>query len=254
MKIGILSGHYIPDLIKNPEKILVETPYGTITVHISKLGNHELYFIHRHGEESNLPPHKVNYRGNIQALASCHVSCILSVATVGSMKMSIKPGDIVVPDDFIDVTKSRPLTFYDDERVHVDMTAPFCPSLREVMIQSIKKIKGVNVHEKSVYLTTEGPRLETASEIKFFSSVADIVGMTVVPEVILAREKGICYATLCLVCNMAAGLQNRVTADELTVIYKKKEPVISKILQVTIGSLDEKQACQCGIDVSKATL
>ena len=254
MKIGIVSGHHIPDLIKNPEKILVETPYGSIVVHISKLGDHELYYILRHGEASNLPPHKVNYRGNIQALASCHVSCILSVATVGSMKKSMKPGDVVVPHDFIDVTKSRPLTFFDDERVHVDMTDPFCPSLREVLIQSAEKVKGENVHEKGVYLTTEGPRLETVSEIKFFSSVADIVGMTIVPEVILAREKGICYAALCLVCNMAAGLQNRVTADELTVIYKKKEPVISKILKLTIESLDKKQACQCGIDVSKATL
>jgi 5'-methylthioadenosine phosphorylase len=254
MKIGILCGHQMPDLMKNPEKIKVDTPYGAIIMYASTLGLYELFFILRHGEQSNLPPHRINHRGNIQAFASSHVSSIFSVGTVGSMKKTILPGDFVIPHDFIDATKSRTQTFFDDRRVHVDMTEPFCSSLRDVLQKSCEKIPDVTFHDSGVYLATEGPRLETAAEIKLYSMVADIVGMTMVPEVVLAREKGMCFASLCLVCNMAAGLQSRLTADEIASVYKKKEPVISKILRLAIQSLDEKQSCHCPVDVSKATL
>jgi 5'-methylthioadenosine phosphorylase len=254
MRIGILCGHHMPDLMKNPEKINVHTPYGDIILNVSTVGGHDVFFVQRHGEQENLPPHRVNHLGNIHALAVSHVSCVISVGTVGSMQKAIRPGDFVIPDDFIDTTKSRPVTFFDDQRVHVDMTEPFCPSLRNLLLKNCKKLKDVTVHENGVYLVTEGPRLETAAEIQLYSTVADIVGMTVAPEVILAREKGMCFVSLCLVCNMAAGLQQRLPADEITAIYKKKEPLISKILQRTIQSLDEKQPCLCPSDVSQATL
>jgi len=254
MRIGILCGHLMPDLLKNPEKITVHTPYGDIPLHTSTLGDHEIFFIHRHGEQGNLPPHRVNHLGNIHALSVSHVSAVFSVGTVGSMKKNIRPGDLVIPHDFIDATKSRPVTFFDDQRVHVDMTEPFCPSLRDILLKNCRNLKGITVHDNGVYLVTEGPRLETAAEIQLYSKAADIVGMTLAPEVILAREKGLCFTSLCLVCNMAAGLQQRLPADEITALYKKKEPLISKILQLTIQSLDEKQPCLCPSDVSKATL
>ena len=254
MKIGILCGHQMPDLMKNPEKIRVDTPYGEIIMYASNLGPHELFFVHRHGEQSNLPPHRINHRGNIQAFVSSHVSSVFSIGTVGSMKKTIQPGDLVIPHDFIDATKSRLQTFFDDRRVHVDMTEPFCSTLREALKKSCENLPDATYHETGVYLATEGPRLETAAEIQLYSTVADVVGMTMVPEVVLAREKGICFASLCLVCNMAAGLQNRLTADEIVSVYKKKEPVISKIVRQAIQSLDENQSCRCPSDVSKATL
>jgi 5'-methylthioadenosine phosphorylase len=254
MNIGILCGQELPGLMKNPESIRVDTMYGPIVVHAASIGSHTLYFLRRHGEEANLPPHRVNHLGNIQALASCHVTSIFSVGTVGSMKQTIHPGDLVIPHDFIDTTKSRPQTFFDSKRVHVDMTDPFCPTLRDALRATCAKLKGITVHPKGVYLVTEGPRLETAAEIKLYSTVADIVGMTLVPEVVLAREKGICFASLCLVCNMAAGLQERLPADEIAKVYKKKAPVLSRILRSTIASLDETDLCQCAIDLPKATL
>jgi purine nucleoside phosphorylase len=254
MKIGILCGHQMPDLLNNPETIKVHTPYGEILLHTALLGTHEIYFVPRHGEQGNLPPHRVNYLGNIHALAVSHVSCIISIGTVGSMQKTIRPGDVVIPHDFIDITKSRAVSFYDDQRVHVDMSEPFCSSLRTILLKNCKKIKEVTVHENGVYLVTEGPRLETAAEIQLYGTVADIVGMTLAPEVVLAREKGMCFISLCLVCNMAAGLQQRLPADEITALYKKKEPLITKILQLTIQSLDEKLSCTCPSDVSQATL
>jgi 5'-methylthioadenosine phosphorylase len=254
MKIGILCGHQMPDLMKNPERIRVDTPYGEVIMLVTVLGDHELFFIQRHGERANLPPHQVNHLGNIHAFASGHVSCVFSIGTVGSMRTTIQPGALVIPHDFIDVTKSRPMTFFDDRRIHVDMTEPFCSSLRNLLWTSCRKFKDIMVHDKGVYLATEGPRLETAAEIKLYSMVADIVGMTLVPEVVLAREKGMCFASLCLVCNMAAGLQKKLPADEIASVYIKKEKAISQVVQQTIQSLDKKQSCGCPRDVSKAVL
>jgi 5'-methylthioadenosine phosphorylase len=244
MKIGVLSGHPLPNLIQDPEPLTVETSYGSVPVEVARLDDHELLFLRRHGER-NLPPHKVNYRGNIQAFAVSHVDCVFAVGTVGSMKQSIKPGDIVLPHDFIDLTKTRPYTFYDDRQFHVDMTNAFCPGLRDVLVATAKTEKSVKVHEKGVYLTTEGPRLETPAEIKCFSQFADIVGMTLVPEVVLAREKGMCYASVCVVCNMAAGLQKQLSADEIGKVYRKREAVVANICKYAIRALKETRECDC---------
>jgi 5'-methylthioadenosine phosphorylase len=253
MNIGILCGHLLPNLIKKGETIRVETPYGPVPLQVSSLGNHQVFFIQRHGQGPGLPPHKVNFRGNIQALAASHVSCIISVSTVGSMKRQIHPGELVIPHDFLDMTKSRPLTFYDDTRVHVDMTDPFCPDLRMSLLEACRASR-TKYHERGVYLATEGPRLETAAEIAFFSKGADIVGMTLVPEVVLAREKGICFAALCLVCNMAAGLQQRLPADDIAKVHTEQEPALALVLRRTVESLREHRSCHCFTDVSKATL
>jgi len=256
MKIGIICGHRIPHLIQNGESLKIETPYGDVSVETVSLHDNEIFFLNRHGENSDIPPHKINYLANIQALASCHAEYIIAIGSVGSLKKNIKPGDFVIPHDFIDFTKSRRYTFFDDGRVHIDMTNPYCPFLRNILINTAKKIDDfTKIYGKGVYLATEGPRLETATEIRFFSQLADIVGMTGVPEIILAREKRMCYASICVVCNMAAGFQSELTADEISMLYKEKEQVISKILKSTIESLDDKRRnCNCKNVLSKASL
>lgn len=255
MKIGIIFGHRIPSLIQNGETIKIETSYGDVTVETTRFHDHNIFYINRHGESTEIPPHKINYLANIQALASCHVESILAVGTVGSLKKNIKPGDFVIPHDFIDFTKLRTYTFFDEGRIHVDMTNPYCPSLRNILINTAKKIDdSTKLFDEGVYLATEGPRLETAAEIRFFSQFAHVVGMTGIPEIILARERGMCYASLCVVCNMAAGLQQRLTADEISTLYKEKEPVVSKILKSTIESIDDKKQCNCKNVLYKASL
>lgn len=253
MNIGIISGHLLPGLLKHPELITVETPYGLAFVQVVKLDQHTLFFVNRHGQDSSLPPHRINARANIAALAESHVKAIFSVGTVGAMKKSFAPGDLVVPSDFIDMTKARPATFFDESRVHVDMTDPFCLTLREALVKSAKAGK-THVHDKAVVLVTEGPRLETAAEIRLFREHADIVGMTLVPEVVLAREKGMCYASLCLVCNMAAGLQDRLTAQDIVDVYKEKEPVVSSIVLGALERLPATFECHCGASLAQAKL
>jgi 5'-methylthioadenosine phosphorylase len=254
MKIGIITGHNIPNFLENSEKISIETFFGKIQAEIYNFGKHEIIFINRHSEKSNIPPHKINYRANIQALVSSHVEKIVSIGTVGSMKKTIKVGDIVMPHDFIDFTKSRHLSLYENSRTHVDMTNPFCPFLRKLFIDGCMNLNNIDFHKNGVYLTTEGPRLETKSEINMFSNFADIVGMTLVPEIVFSREKGICYASICIVCNMAAGLQKKLKALEIKEIYEEKKPLIKELLQFTIKSINKKIDCNCKRKISKATL
>lgn len=253
MKVGVIGGHSQPSFIQEAEIVKVETKYGMVNIAVTHLENHELFFINRHGVKSDIPPHKVNYRANIQAFSSSHVECIIAIGTVGSMKKNIKPGDLVIPNDFIDVTKSRQYTFFDNKRIHVDMINPYCPFLREKLFQNANNVRSIKIHNKGIYLATEGPRLESVSEIQVFSNYADIVSMTGVPEVILAREKGLCYAMLCVVCNMAAGFQNILPADEISSLYKKQEPIVSNILKNSIKSLG-KTNCNCKTYISQALL
>jgi 5'-methylthioadenosine phosphorylase len=247
MNIGIICGSELNDLTKDSEKISVETKYGDVIIKNKKLNNNEFFFINRHGENNNIPPQNINYRGNILALKSCNIKNIISIFTVGSMKKNIKKGDLLIPDDFIDFTKSRILTYYENDRVHIDMSYPFCHSLRKLLIESCKISGNIKIHDKGIYFTTEGPRLETISEIKFFSNYADIVGMTLVPEITLAREQGLCYASLCIICNMAAGLQKNLKTDEISKIFIKRKPILFKIVKNLIENIENKEMCECNI-------
>lgn len=245
MKIGLICGQEINELINDSEEIIVETNYGNTLINFKKLENNDVFFINRHGENKKIPPHNINYRANIQALKSCNIENIISIFTVGSMKKTILTGDFVIPNDFIDFTKSRCLTYFENDRVHIDMNNPFCPSLRKLLIESCKIVDDKKIHNRGVYLTTEGPRLETSSEINLFSNYADIVGMTLVPEIILAREQNMCYAALCVVSNMAAGLQNELKTDEISKTFIDKKPVIINLIKKSINNMENKKKCKC---------
>ncbi len=245
MKIGIISGHEINEFINNSEKIFIETKYGNVPINLTKIQNNEIFFINRHGENENLPPHNISYRANIKAFKSCNIENIISIFSVGSLKKKIKTGDILIPDDFIDFTKSRCQTFFEKDRIHVDMNNPFCPSLRKLLIKSCENFDNIKTHDKGVYITTEGPRLETASEINFFSNYADVVGMTLNPEIVLAREQGICYASICVVCNMAAGLQKELKIDEISKIFNQRKKLLFNLIMKLIENIRYKKKCYC---------
>jgi 5'-methylthioadenosine phosphorylase len=159
----------------------------------------------------------------------------------------------VVPDDFFDMTHGRPVSFFDEKRCHVDMSIPFCPDLRKDIISVGKNLDDVVMHDKGVYVTTNGPRLETASEVRFFASIGDIVGMTLVPEVVLAREKGLCYASLCVVCNMGAGMQEHLDTREIKDIIEQRKPVLRQLLYEVIKK-DRNHSCSCKQGIEDSSL
>ncbi|MEM2341757.1 MAG: S-methyl-5'-thioadenosine phosphorylase [Candidatus Bathyarchaeia archaeon] len=250
VSIAIIGGTGLEELFKSSYAVNVGTPYGfSYEISICEIQNKTVVFLPRHGRKHDVPPHKINYRANMYALYKLGVERIIATNAVGAINLNFKPGDLVIPHDLIDFTKQRHLTFYDEAPVtHIDVTEPYCPEIRKILIEKSKEI-GV-VHDQAVYVCTEGPRFETPAEIRMFRTLGcDVVGMTGVPEAILARELGICYATLCFVSNMAAGIANKLTYEEVSEVSKIVMPKIRKIILESIVSLPETKSCQCSLSV-----
>lgn len=245
--VAIIGGSGLEALLKNMEQIRVGTPYGLPPpISIGEIGGKRVAFLPRHGFHHSVPPHEVNYRANTCALFEMGVKRIVATNAVGAIKVDFKPGDLVVPHDLVDFTKLRQLTFYDNAPVtHVNVSQPFCPEVRSLLIRTIKE-RCTQVWNRAVLVCTEGPRFETPAEIEMFRRLGcDVVGMTVAPEAVLARELEMCYAALCFVSNMAAGIQQRLTAQEVAEVAKKKMPVIEQILRETIEYIPEGRHCPC---------
>jgi 5'-methylthioadenosine phosphorylase len=247
-RIAVIGGTGFEKLFVNFEKVIVGTPYGVPPpLFIGGFEGKDVVFLPRHGLEHSVPPHKVNYRANIYALYKVGVERIIAVNAVGAINKNFKPGDIVVPHDFADFTKIRVTTFYDEAPVtHIDVSQPYCPEIRKVLIETAEKL-GLTVQPKAVLVCTEGPRFETPAEIEMFRRLGfDIVGMTGLPEAVLAREIEICYACVCFVSNMAAGMQKRLTPKEVFDISRKVQPKIEQLLIGTIEALPvERKSCPC---------
>ena len=169
----------------------------------------------------------------------------MAVNTVGSMDMSVLPGSLFVPHDFIDFS-GNPATFYDDRTVHVDMSKPFCPVVRAALIDAVGR---QGVYYEGVYASTVGPRFETKSEIAMMKQFADVVGMTLAAEATLARERG----SLCVVSNMAAGLQDVLPAGEIATTYTEIKQVVTEVIEDVIGALSGDNCCEChkAIDIGQ---
>ena len=189
---------------------VVRTPYGepSSALIFGQIAGRDVVFLARHGHGHTIPPHRVNYRANLWALKHRGVDAILAVASVGAIAGACAPGDLVLPNQLIDYTSGRQGTFFDGEDravVHVDFTHPYSAELRARCLAAARAA-GVAVHDGGVYGAVSGPRLETAAEIdRMERDGATLVGMTGMPEAVLARELGIAYAVLAVVVNHAAG-------------------------------------------------
>ena len=210
-KIAIIGGTgiYSPEALQGFAEKIIDTPYGQALCNIGEIAGNQVVFITRHGVGHKTAPHKVNYRANIWALKSLGTEEIFATTAVGSLNPEMKAGHFVVCSNVLDFTKSRINTFYDTpERgvVHVDFSYPYCPCVRERVIRCLEKLD-IPFHKEGVYVATEGPRFESAAEIKAYAMLGgDLVGMTNMPECILAREAEMCYSTCSIVTNMAAGI------------------------------------------------
>jgi 5'-methylthioadenosine phosphorylase len=245
--VAIIGGTGLEDLFQNAPQTRLKTPYGMVPSIINgTVQNKKVILLPRHGAKHALPPHKVNYRANVYALHRMGVNTILATNAVGAINPSMKPGDIIIPNDFIDFTKTRPSTFYDKAPVtHVDVSDAYCPKIRRVLMESAMK-HDLRVWRRGVLVCTEGPRFETPAEIALFRNLGcDIVGMTGFPEVVLARELQMCYASICYVSNMAAGMQRRLKASGLSEMSKQIIPKIKNVLIDSVRSLPDERGASC---------
>ncbi len=260
--ICVIGGSGFYSFLKNPEEFTIPTPFSKTPVILYRetYGDKILYFLPRHGGNHSIPPHKINFKANIFALHSVGISRVIATSAVGSLIPSLKIGNYVLIDQFIDFV--RPITFFDGDFtieltnglklsgvVHVDMTEPYCPEIRDIAYQVLKKD---NTHYKGTYFTTMGPRFETPAEIEALRRLgATVVGMTNSSEAILCREIGICYAVIAVVTNMAAGLQTIVTHQEVLDIFKSRSNYLNTTIPKIILKLPDSKSCSCGAHILK---
>lgn len=197
-------------LFESPVEPAPPTPYGPTSAAVwrGRMGDEDVLFLPRHGDQHRLPPHRVNYRANLWALNELGADRVLALAAVGGISSGFGPRVFAVPDQLIDYTYGRDHTFFDGDPAgvqHVDFTEPYCPRLRGDLLAACARAQ-VPVAASATYGATQGPRLETASEIaRMERDGCHLVGMTGMPEAGLARELGLCYASLAFVVNWAAG-------------------------------------------------
>ena len=248
--IGIIGGTGIYDskIITKTREIEISTPYGKTSdlITIGDFEDKKVAFMPRHGKSHKIPPHKINYRANIWAMKKLGVKYILSPSAVGSLREELKPGDIVIPDQFIDRTKNRENTFYDGPQVaHISTAYPFCRDLSSKIDEICKNLK-YNNHLGGTYICIEGPRFSTKSESKMFRNWgADIIGMTVVPECILAREVEICYVNIATVTDYDVWAENPVNTEEIIKTLKNNVSKTRNILSETMLKITEDRKCDC---------
>jgi len=259
--VGIIGGTgvYDPGLFSAQREIKVHTPYGEPSdlVTIGEYSGVKVAFIPRHGRSHRIPPHSINSRANIWALKQLGVKRIIAPSAVGSLQVGYKPGDIAVPDQFIDFTKKRQYTFYDGGQVcHVSVADPFCPELRSIAIDRIKRLK-FTMHDKATYICIEGPRFSTRAESKFFRDVmkADIIGMTLVPEVNLAREAEICYTSIATVTDYDVWANHPVTSAEIVETLSKNVEKTKKLIADIVPAIPaSRKKCACASALENALL
>lgn len=253
--ICIIGGSGFYDFLPDADQKHIKTPFGQVTILFQEIKGNRVYFLQRHGGKHTIPPHKVNFKANIFALHVLGVKRVITSNAVGSLNELLNPGDYVILDQFIDLV--RPITFFEDDFevefingnklsgvVHVDMTEPYCSDIRKILIKILRKIPGT--HNQGTYITTMGPRFETPAEIKLYKQLGgDVVGMTNSSESILSRELGICYGTIAVVTNMAAGLQDYVNHQEVLDIFNSRLVQLKEIFYKVIDNIPIIKSCSC---------
>lgn len=244
-KIAIIGGTGLTSLnnLSILRREIVQTPYGEPSGPLThgEICGTQVIFLARHGYGHTIPPHKVNYRANMWALHQAGASYIIAVNAVGGITAEFKPTTLSIPDQLIDYSYSRSHTYFEEsltQVVHIDFTEPYCNNLRHFILSKAKK-NNIDLIKSATYAVTQGPRLESIAEItKLEKDGCDIVGMTGMPETALARELELCYASIAVVANYAAGKsENNITMDIIEKNLTDGMVMVKKLLEVVIPDI-----------------
>ena len=237
--LAIIGGSGLTQLanLEVVRREIVRTPYGDPSgaITFGTIRGEPVAFLARHGYGHTIPPHKVNYRANMWALAQQPVKYIVSVASVGGIRPDLKPGTLAIPDQIIDYTHGRDFTYFngnDRSVVHVDFTHPYCEALRQRLATAAQQA-GEPLLVGGTYAATQGPRLESAAEVdRLERDGADMVGMTGMPEAALARELDLCYAAIAVVVNYAAGREDSATGIRMADINAVSREALARVHKI----------------------
>ncbi|MDG6911168.1 MAG: MTAP family purine nucleoside phosphorylase [Nitrososphaerota archaeon] len=233
--VGVIAGTGVTQHFDLSRPRSVNTRYGRVPVYEDRSA--DFVVISRHGPAHRTPPHAVNYRANIAALERLGVKEVIATSAVGSMNDGFKVGELGLAGQFLDFTKRRDGTFFENAVVHTDMTYPYSRRVNEALVNAARELR-LEVREGLVYVCVEGPRFETAAEIKMYRTLGgDVVGMTGVPEVVLAKEKQMEYSSVLVATNWAAGLQPTVSHEEVTRVMERTGRLVKQLIEGAIGGL-----------------
>ncbi|GJL52163.1 S-methyl-5'-thioadenosine phosphorylase [Candidatus Nitrospira salsa] len=244
------SGLYHMKGLQRVREVRVKTPFGSPSdrIVLGFVEGRRVAFLARHGRGHKISPTAINYRANIYALKSLGVTQVFSISAVGSMKETIKPGDLVLPDQFIDRTTQRLSTFFEQGVVaHVSFAEPICSTLSSTLGKASQEV-GSTVHRGGTYVCMEGPQFSTKAESKLYRQWGvDIIGMTNIPEAKLAREAELCYATLALVTDYDCWheTEEAVSVGAILEIMHKNVEVAQQVLKASIRLAPETPQCSC---------
>jgi len=251
VKIGIIGGSGLDDLqlLKDKKEKNVTTKFGkpSSSLTIGKIKGVDVVILARHGKKHSIMPTNVNYRANIMALKNEACTHVIATTAVGSLREEIKPGHLVLPDQFIDRTTKRQSTFYDKNQVcHIAMENPFCLKLRDIVAKTMDELKLI-YHKNKTIITIEGPRFSTKAESRMFRTWgADVINMSTIPEVVLAREAGICYQAIAMSTDYDCFMETKenVTWEQIVKTMNKNADNVKKVLLNVIPKI-KYEDCEC---------
>ena len=258
-KVGVIGGTRLYDIegLTDIEEVDVDTPFGkpSDSITTGRLEGVGVAFLPRHGKGHRISPTEVPVRANIYALKSLGVEHIIAICSAGSFKPEIKPGDLVIPDQLIDHTRSRVNSFFGEGIVaHIPFAEPFCPVLSHILYHAAREV-GAKVHPKGTYVAIEGPAFSTRAESRLYRSWgADIIGMTALPEAKLAREAEICYAIIARVSDYDCWHERNqpVTVDIILNVLHQITDTAKKIIKLAVTKIPEKRDCECATALKTA--
>jgi 5'-methylthioadenosine phosphorylase len=247
-EIGIIGGTgvYDPSLLENQQRVEMDTPYGkpSSPLVIGDFKGRKVAFLFRHGEKHTIPPHKVNWQANLWALKEAGCKHVLATCATGSLKEEMKPGEMVMVDQFVDLSKETH-TYSDDGKVfHVGMAQPFCPDLRKSLVGAAEGL-GIKAHPKGTYLKIEGPQFSTKAASEMYRQFADIIGMTGVPEAILARELEMCFAIVATITDYDSWIGEATPFEEMKILMGKSLDNTKKVLETVVPNIPRERGCLC---------
>jgi 5'-methylthioadenosine phosphorylase len=261
--IGVFGGSGFYSLMQGAvEQVSVHTPYGppSDSIAIGHMGDVRVAFLPRHGAQHRIPPHAINYRANLWAMAQLGVTRLIAPTAAGSLQPTVKPGDFVVCDQFVDRTYAREQTFYDGPRVvHISTADPYCPDLREHSI-AVGRELGVTIHDRGTVVVIQGPRFATRSESRWFSNQGwEVINMTQYPEVVLARELQMCYVNIALITDYDAGLEGEagiapVSVDQVVRVLDDNNERVRRLIEVLLPRLGGVRTCGCARALERAVI
>ena len=254
-RIAVIGGSGFYEFLENPTSIEVSTPYGdpSAPIAVGEVAGRAVAFLPRHGPGHEYPPHRINYRANLWALRTLGVEQVLAPCAVGGLQPETQPGTLVVPDQLVDRTTTRIQTYVDRGAVHAPFADPYCPDLRAALVHAA----GDDVIDGGTMVVIEGPRFSTRAESQSYAAAGwTVVNMTGHPEAVLARELGLCYATIALVTDLDAGVSKEESVDQAQVfaLFERHIGRLKEMLADVVSGLDGVADCGCADWLDDVTL